>query len=171
MPFCSYMLILFKLFLVSENSNKDWYVFDQIIKKANRAWIQDLYQVFCVCTMTSSLVFLWDSWECEPVGPWILFLFLGSPSSVCLSCPTIWWFLFYFILLCFILLFPLRNMLFLTREGVERKWEEYILHYMRKVLIFNKRKNMSRLGGGEQEIWAIYSCALKAHHYYIFSYR
>lgn len=43
-------------------------------------------QVLCICIITSSLLFLWDSWVCEWVGLWIciswLCLFLDSFRSL-----------------------------------------------------------------------------------------
>ena len=54
-----------------------------------------LHQVLCVYIMTSSLVFLWDSWMCEWVCLWFLCLVLGSFTSVGSFCAILmYWFCF-----------------------------------------------------------------------------
>lgn len=48
---------------------------------------QDLHQALCIYIMVSNLVFLWDFWVWEWVYLWSMCLFLGSFSSISLSCP------------------------------------------------------------------------------------
>lgn len=51
--------------------------------------------------MPSCLVFIWGSWVCEWVGLLLLYLLLSSFHSLCFSCPTFMWQVFF--ILCDIL--------------------------------------------------------------------
>lgn len=74
-----------------------------------------LHQVLILCIRASSLVFLGDLSVDKQVDLWFLCPLFGSFSSFGLSCPTQKWYvfvLFYYVLLCCILLLSLRSLLF-----------------------------------------------------------
>ena len=53
----------------------------------------------CIYNAAFTLVSLWDSWMCEPVGLWLLCLLLGSFHSAGMPCPvSMWWVLLYLII-------------------------------------------------------------------------
>lgn len=63
-----------------------------------------IQNVFCVYSMIFTLVFLWDSWLCEWVDPWFLWIVSFSFPFVDLSFPPLTCsFLLYFYIIIFIL--------------------------------------------------------------------
>lgn len=90
-----------------------------------------LHQDVCVYIIAFSLVFLWESWTCELLDLWFLYLLLGIPSFCWAALPSLCVisFLFYCILL-FLFLFSLEILcspesLFFSTEkhkGMDPEW-------------------------------------------------
>lgn len=73
------------------------YISSQTLKQ-NVQDLTCLHQVFCICTIASGLVLSWDSWVCEQVDLWFLYLIFFPFHYVALSCQSpMWWLMFYLI--------------------------------------------------------------------------